>query len=134
MVASTKVVLTNAQGNIWPVELEEIDGRLFLTTGWPKFVEDNCLGKGEFLIFKYYGRMHFMVSFFGVNAVEKSGWSSGSGAQATENLEGELPCPIIPSRKGGHSGDGLTEKVKSLMHTHSQVDILDHSYVGTQVV
>jgi len=75
-----------------------------------------------------------MVSFFGVNAVEKSGWSSGSGAQATENVEGELPCPIIPSRKGGHSGDGLTEKVKSLMHTHSQVDILDHSLVGMQIV
>ncbi|XP_021311480.1 B3 domain-containing protein Os03g0120900 isoform X2 [Sorghum bicolor] len=119
MVTSAKVVLMNAQGNSWSVELEEIDGHVFLTTGWPTFVEDNCLGKGEFLIFKYDGRMHFIVSFFGVNAVEKS--SSWSGSQATENVEGELACPVIPSRKGGHSGDGLiTEKVKDFMHTHSQ--------------
>uniref|UniRef100_A0A804QS45 TF-B3 domain-containing protein n=1 Tax=Zea mays TaxID=4577 RepID=A0A804QS45_MAIZE len=85
-VASAKVVLTNAEGSsIWPVALESTDGRVFLTTGWPKFVEDNRLGKGEILIFKYHGRMRFVVSIFGVDAVEKAGrWSARSGAQAAE--------------------------------------------------
>lgn len=88
-MASAKVVLTNAEGGVWPAALEETDGRVFLTAGWPKFVEDNRLGKGEILIFKYHGRMRFVVSIFGVDAVEKAGrWSPRSGAQAAEKVRG----------------------------------------------
>ncbi|CAM0145222.1 unnamed protein product [Urochloa decumbens] len=102
--SSAMVVLKNAEGKIWPVKLEGIDGCMFLTTGWAKFVEGNCLGKGEFLVFEYDGNMHFRVSIFGVNAVEKAVWpSAGSGAQATGNFRGEQPS------KRGHSSDGLTE-------------------------
>lgn len=126
MASCAKVILRNAEGKIWPVELEEIDGRGFLTTGWPKFIEGNCLGEGEFLVFEYEGNMHFRVSVFGVNAVEKTVWPSGSGAQATWNLK-ELPCGIFPSRTRGQCDDNLTEEAKSLMHRNTQVDILDQS-------
>ncbi|WVZ69005.1 hypothetical protein U9M48_017869 [Paspalum notatum var. saurae] len=123
VAAFAKVV--NAKGHTWPVELEEINGHMFLTTGWAKFVEGNCLVEGEFLVFKYNGNMQFMVSVFGVNAVEKV--SSGSVSQATEKLE-ELPCGIVPSRKREHSGHTLTDPVKTLTCGHPQVDILDHFY------
>ncbi|PUZ54983.1 hypothetical protein GQ55_5G175700 [Panicum hallii var. hallii] len=108
VASSAKALLKNAEGKTWPVELEEIDGRVFLTTGWSKFVKGNCLGEGEFLVVEYDGNMHFRVSVFGVNAVEKAVWPSGSGAQATGNL-GEQPCYIFPSSKKGHGGDELTE-------------------------
>ncbi|KAL6615973.1 hypothetical protein ACP70R_038243 [Stipagrostis hirtigluma subsp. patula] len=120
VASSTEVILKNAEEKTWVVELEEIDGHRFLTTGWPKFVEDNCLGQGEFLVFKCDVNMHFVVLVFGVNAVEKEVWSSGSGARATGNLEGKLPCDISPSSKRGHSGDKLTEAAKSLTHGHPQ--------------
>jgi hypothetical protein len=81
------------------------------TTGWPKFVEDNCLGEGEFLVFKSDGDMQFTVLTFGVNAVEKSVWSSGSGARPTSNIEGK---PTFSSSMKGRSGGKLTEMAQSL--------------------
>ncbi|GJM93277.1 hypothetical protein PR202_ga09822 [Eleusine coracana subsp. coracana] len=116
--SSAKFILSNAEGNTWPVELDEIDGRVFVTTGWPKFVEDNCLVEGEFLIFKTDGDMQFMVLVFGLNAVEKSVRSSGSGARATGNLQGR---PTFPSSKKEHGGVGLTEMAQSLTRSRSQV-------------
>lgn len=116
---SAKFIINNVQGKTWPVELDETDGRVFVTTGWPKFVEDNCLVEGEFLVFKSYGDMQLMVLIFGVNAVEKSVWSSESGARAIGNLEGKPPCH---SSMKEHVGDELTEMVpQSLSHSHSQV-------------
>ncbi|KAL6845073.1 hypothetical protein ACP4OV_024568 [Aristida adscensionis] len=125
MLASANVILKNAQGKIWDVELQEIDGRVFLTTGWPKFVEDSCLGEGEFLVFKCDGNMHFVVLVFGVNAVEKAVWSSGTGARAIGNLEEKDRCDIFPSSKRGHRDDNLPETAKSLTcsHCHSQLTL-----------
>jgi hypothetical protein len=135
VASSATVVLNNAEGKTWPVELEEIDGRVFLTSGWSKFVEGNCLGLGEFLVFEYDGNIHFRVSVFGANSVEKAVWPSGSGVQATGNLgRREQPCDISPSSKRRHSGDGLTETVKSPMRSRTQVDILDQSDVGMKIV
>ena len=133
MASSANVALKNAEGKTWPVELEEIDGRMFLTTVWSKFVEGNCLREGEFLVVEYDGNMHFGVSVFGVNAVEKAVWPSGSGAQVTRSL-GEQPCDIFPSSKKGCCGDEITETVKSPMHSHAQVDILDQYDVGMKIV
>jgi hypothetical protein len=118
VVPPAKFILNNIDGKTWPVELVEIGGRVLLTTGWPKFVEDNCLGEGEFLVFKSDGDMQFTVLTFGVNAVEKSVSSSGSGAQPTRNIEGK---PTFSSSMKGRSGGKLTEMAQSLTHSHSQV-------------
>ncbi|KAJ1285187.1 hypothetical protein BS78_03G261000 [Paspalum vaginatum] len=131
VVASAKVV--DANGHTWPVELEEIDGHVFLTSGWAKFVEGNCLVEGEFLVFKYDGNLQFMVSVFGVNAVEKAVLSSESDAQATENLE-ELPFGIVPSRKTGHNGDTLTDPVKTLTCGHPQTVTTQRSNQGDEYI
>jgi hypothetical protein len=32
---SAKFILNNIDGKTWPVELVEIDGRVFVITGWP---------------------------------------------------------------------------------------------------
>jgi hypothetical protein len=36
VASSAKALLKNAEGKTWPVELEEIGGRVFLSTGWSK--------------------------------------------------------------------------------------------------
>ncbi|TVU35258.1 hypothetical protein EJB05_17136, partial [Eragrostis curvula] len=115
MAASAQ--LKNAEGKTWPVALEETNGHVFLTTGWPKFVEDNCLREGEFLVVKSEGNMHFMVLVFGVNAVERSVWSSRG---ATGNSDGKLPCDIFPYSRRGNNGDQSTEMATSITHGDSQ--------------
>ncbi|CAO1945135.1 unnamed protein product [Urochloa humidicola] len=101
VTSSAKLLLKNAEGKTWPVDLEEIDGRMFLTTGWTKFVEANCLREGAFLVFKYDGNMHFRVSVFGVNAVEKAVWlSAGSGVQTAGNFRGQQPCTTQRGTQG----------------------------------
>ncbi|OEL14911.1 B3 domain-containing protein [Dichanthelium oligosanthes] len=126
-------VLKNAEGKTWPVVFFLINGRVFLTTGWPIFFLSNCLGKAEFLVLVFFLNMHFKVSVFGVNGVEKAVWPSGSGAQATVFFLGEQPCDIFPSSKIFFFGDELTKTVKSLKLFFLQVDILDHTQVDVHV-
>ncbi|BAD87058.1 hypothetical protein [Oryza sativa Japonica Group] len=112
--SSAKGTLQNSEGKTWPVELEKLDGHVFLTTGWAKFVEDNSLREYEFLLFRYDDNMHFMVLPFGLNACEKVIRSSGSP-------QGKLPCDIFCCTKRGRDGDRLTEAANSLTPSHSQV-------------
>jgi hypothetical protein len=118
VTSPAKFVLNTAAGKTWPVEVDETDGCVFLSTGWPNFVEDNCLGEGEFLVFKSDGDMRFRVLIFGVNAVEKSVWSSRSGARDTGNSEGK---PTFPFSMKGCCWDKLMEMTQSLTHSHLQV-------------
>ncbi|KAL5226326.1 hypothetical protein ABZP36_014591 [Zizania latifolia] len=115
-----KGILQNSEGKTWAVELEKLDGHVFLTTGWAKFVEDNSLREYEFLLFRYDNNMQFMVLPFGLNACEKVIRSSRSAGQATRSLEGKLPCDIFSSTRRGQKGDKLTDAANSLTPTHSQ--------------
>ncbi|XP_006646276.1 B3 domain-containing protein Os03g0120900-like [Oryza brachyantha] len=121
--SSAKGTLQNSEGKSWPVELERLDRRVFLTTGWAKFVEDTSLRAYEFLLFRYDENMHFMVLPFGLNACEKVIQSSGSP-------EGKLPGDIFCCSKRGRDGDKLTEATYSLTPSHSQVVTLQRSAQG----
>ncbi|KAF0920965.1 hypothetical protein E2562_037847, partial [Oryza meyeriana var. granulata] len=112
--SSAKGALQNSEGKTWPIELEKLDSRVFLTTGWAKFVEDNSLREYDLLLFRYDENMHFMVLPFGLNACEKVIQSSG-------NPEGKLPCDIFCCTKRGRDGDRITEAANSLTPGHSQV-------------
>uniref|UniRef100_A0A0D9V555 TF-B3 domain-containing protein n=1 Tax=Leersia perrieri TaxID=77586 RepID=A0A0D9V555_9ORYZ len=120
--SSAKGTLQNFEGKTWPVELEKLDGRVYLTTGWTKFVEDNFLRKFEFLLFRYDENMHFMVLPFSLNACEKVIRSSGSP-------EGKLPYDIFCSNERVQNGR-LTEAVNSLTPSHSQIVTLQRSAQG----
>ncbi|XP_014754866.1 B3 domain-containing protein Os03g0120900 isoform X3 [Brachypodium distachyon] len=125
VASSAQVMLKHSKWKTWPVELEKVDRRVFMTTGWSRFVEDNSLREYEFLLFRYDMDLHFMVSVFGRNACEKAIRYSGSGAQATGNLEAKLRSDICPSNRRGHSADKLTEIANGLMHSHSLVKTPD---------
>ncbi|KAG8055596.1 hypothetical protein GUJ93_ZPchr0001g31453 [Zizania palustris] len=117
---SSKGILQNSEGKTWAVQLEKLDGHVFLTTGWAKFVEDNSLREYEFLLFRYDNNMQFMVLPFGLNACEKVTRSSRSAGQATRSLEGNLPCDIFSSTRRGQKGGKQTDAANSLMPSHSQ--------------
>ncbi|XP_059654792.1 B3 domain-containing protein At4g34400-like [Cornus florida] len=49
-----KVLLRNCDGKFWPVEVKKIgNDHLFFEDGWVKFVEDNSIELGDFLVFHY---------------------------------------------------------------------------------
>lgn len=55
----------------WSVNLKKVDNNVILEKGWNKFVEDNCLEFGDFLIFSYDGSSKFHVRLYGKNGCKK---------------------------------------------------------------
>ncbi|KAK3195619.1 hypothetical protein Dsin_026929 [Dipteronia sinensis] len=64
-------VLSNYIGSSWHVILDCIDGRVFFLNGWQKFVKDNSIKFGDFLIFSYDGQRGFSVKILGISGCEK---------------------------------------------------------------
>ncbi|XP_059643884.1 B3 domain-containing protein REM20-like isoform X1 [Cornus florida] len=68
----SKALLRNCDGNCWPVEVKFFgNDHLFFEDGWVKFVEDNSLELGDFLVFQYNGNCVFDFSLYGRNSCEK---------------------------------------------------------------
>ncbi|KAG9454049.1 hypothetical protein H6P81_006953 [Aristolochia fimbriata] len=58
-------VFLRSPGRIaWPVGLTRAYGEVFFDKGWEKFAGDNCLQKGDALVFNYKGPPHFDVLVF----------------------------------------------------------------------
>ncbi|KAF8022918.1 hypothetical protein BT93_F0433 [Corymbia citriodora subsp. variegata] len=58
------VSLTGPSGDSWMVGLIEEEGALYFGRGWPKFVEDNSVQTGDFMVFRYDGEAGFEVQVF----------------------------------------------------------------------
>ncbi|KAK3002804.1 hypothetical protein RJ639_019370 [Escallonia herrerae] len=63
--------LTSPAKKSWAVDVNKIDDYLYFQKGWSKFVEDNSLEAGDFLIFCFDGNSSFYVSIFGKNNCQK---------------------------------------------------------------
>ncbi|XP_059635286.1 B3 domain-containing transcription factor VRN1-like [Cornus florida] len=70
-VIPSKSTITNHGSRSWRVELNMVDKNLYFQNGWHKFVHDNSLEYGDFLIFYYGGNSMFYVKIFGKNACLK---------------------------------------------------------------
>nr|KYP73101.1 B3 domain-containing protein REM21 [Cajanus cajan] len=55
------VILRNGSGRVWCVKTRRIGDKLFLDEGWKAFREENCVGKADFMVFKYNGNKEFKV-------------------------------------------------------------------------
>ncbi|KAL2317082.1 hypothetical protein Fmac_030958 [Flemingia macrophylla] len=55
------VMLRNGNGRVWCVKTRLIGKKLFLDEGWKAFREENCVGKADFMVFKYNGSNEFKV-------------------------------------------------------------------------
>ncbi|KAL7606043.1 hypothetical protein Lser_V15G20494 [Lactuca serriola] len=62
-----KFNLITCSRNSWKVDMNKIDDDVYFKSGWEKFVQDNSLEFGDFLIFYYNGGSDFFVSISGKN-------------------------------------------------------------------
>ncbi|XP_057502923.1 B3 domain-containing protein Os01g0723500-like [Actinidia eriantha] len=69
--ASGTVSLVGPSGNTWHVELIQHNGNLFFHDGWPAFVQDHAIERGDALVFRYDGDLHFTVQVFDQSLCEK---------------------------------------------------------------
>ncbi|XP_071727880.1 B3 domain-containing protein At1g16640-like [Rutidosis leptorrhynchoides] len=62
-----KVILVTCGKMSWEVDMDKIDDNVFLKSGWEKFVQDNSLQLGDFLLFYYNGGSKIFVTISGKN-------------------------------------------------------------------
>ncbi|RDX67224.1 B3 domain-containing protein REM21, partial [Mucuna pruriens] len=55
------VILRNGGGRVWSVKTRSIGEKLYFDEGWKVFQEENCLGKADFIVFKYDGTNEFNI-------------------------------------------------------------------------
>ncbi|KAK2978379.1 hypothetical protein RJ640_016481 [Escallonia rubra] len=72
-VLPDKAMLRDRYKNLWPVEVAKIGNNFFFQDGWRKFLEDNCVEEGDFLVFQYDGGCFFDFKLLGATACEKEG-------------------------------------------------------------
>lgn len=66
-----RVVIKNCIDKLWPVDVAEIGNGLYFQGGWSRFVMDNFLTLGEFMVFRYNGHHFFDVLILGTNGCER---------------------------------------------------------------
>ncbi|XP_057515094.1 putative B3 domain-containing protein Os03g0621600 [Amaranthus tricolor] len=100
----SKVVLKSLQGKDWNIELEHDERKLLMKKGWDRFVIDNSLERGEFLIFSYSGNTVFIVKIFSINGCVKEESKniddhSYMNVEEESNLDHEF-SPSLSFKKG----------------------------------
>ncbi|KAI8027957.1 putative B3 domain-containing protein [Camellia lanceoleosa] len=74
-----KAFLRNCHGKLWPVVVTKVGNQLCFKDGWVKFVEDNSVEVGNFLVFDFDGNYVFDFKLFGsteceIKMIESSGF------------------------------------------------------------
>ncbi|CAI9099047.1 OLC1v1035808C1 [Oldenlandia corymbosa var. corymbosa] len=72
----SKAFLRDHYGNIWPVEIGNIDNKTYFLEGWTRFIKQNHMEHGDFFIFQYDGIHVFNVKLFGTDSCGKRGVGS----------------------------------------------------------
>lgn len=100
MLPIERVVLLrdHYRGNFWAVEVAKVGCDFFFQAGWTKFLEDNCLEYGDFLVFQYNGDDEFRFKILrstsesiDINIIGAMDFSPNECSQEIENME-EVVC------------------------------------------
>ncbi|XP_057965090.1 B3 domain-containing transcription factor VRN1 isoform X2 [Malania oleifera] len=70
-VLPNKTILRDHLGRLWHVEVAIIENVIYFQKGWQRFVKDNTLELGDFLLFRYNGDYIFDFKILGKNGCEK---------------------------------------------------------------
>lgn len=122
------VTLKASSNKCWRVDTEEEnDKQWYFKTGWRRFVEDNGLETGEFIVFKYDGSSTFKVKIYDTSACEKE-IHKGTDDQnhhhfdaGIENQRGKKP--LIPPgnyREENPNGQNKSRQKRKLDHEIKQ--------------
>ncbi|EPS67642.1 hypothetical protein M569_07135 [Genlisea aurea] len=82
-LAGQVVQLEDSSGLRWDVLLRFTGGSLFFDRGWCKFFSDHSIKEGEFLVFDFVKKGHFVVHIFGTTATERTGFDHGGDPQTS---------------------------------------------------
>jgi len=55
------IILRNVSGGVWCVKTRLVGHKIYFQEGWKVFQAENCIGKADFLLFKYDGTNVFKV-------------------------------------------------------------------------
>ena len=115
---------SNQSGVKWSVKYSKINGRYYLRDGWLKFMKDNHLQMGDFLVFWRRTKLTFNVFVYAPNGCLKQPTSSSSGSddQPTSSSSGSDDHTAVGSGDDGKKvfvkeessddDDGLLENVE----------------------
>ncbi|KAL0429573.1 UNVERIFIED_CONTAM: hypothetical protein Sradi_0583300 [Sesamum radiatum] len=76
-LAGQEIQIEDSSGLRWSVTLSHVNGSLAFQKGWPKFFLDHGLKEGEFVVFNYVNRSHFVVQIYGKRACERINFNNG---------------------------------------------------------
>ncbi|KAI3500532.1 hypothetical protein L1887_36354 [Cichorium endivia] len=107
--------------NSWVVDMNKIDDDIYFKTGWEKFVKDNSLEFGDFLIFYYNGGSNFYVSISGKNNCLKETKIANNMIET----QPPVPPPIQETEKDE------TGKLNQVSNTRNQIEDSKFSFETT---
>ncbi|XP_026430718.1 uncharacterized protein LOC113327801 isoform X2 [Papaver somniferum] len=81
--ACGRAILQCPNGASWVVQVNKTENGTYLEDGWEKFVQENCLKKYDFLVFRHDGGMQFLVKVF-----------KGNGCPREECFA-RVPSPVL---------------------------------------
>ncbi|KAM5552022.1 putative B3 domain-containing protein [Rosa sericea] len=87
--------LRGPNGKCWDVKLEEKNNDLFFHKGWKKFVKDNYLEEGDFLVFNYDGNSLFSVTIYDESACEMD-MEEAKRKRSTGGFVGQMRDYVMP--------------------------------------
>lgn len=91
-----KANLRSPDGRTWHVAVVSRGDRFFFKDGWSKFIQENSLQLGDFIVFYYKGTNRFDIQLFGVSCCEKR----KEGPQLRSNNRNPNPNPNLNPIQG----------------------------------
>ncbi|CAI9099053.1 OLC1v1035814C1 [Oldenlandia corymbosa var. corymbosa] len=98
-----KAFLRDRYGNIWQVELSTDQDKTYFHQGWPAFIKQNDLEKGDFIIFMFDGILVFDVRLLGIDSCDKRG--VGGLKYKLEEVD-EQEVPVDDNKGASNNVDG----------------------------
>lgn len=128
----SRITLNAPNGLAWPVNLEILEGDVWLQDGWPEFARFYSIQFGHLLVFKYRGHCNFKVRVFDPSSTEieypsstSAKLNSGKSSQVRkrpieidDSTSSDLIRPRkkrvrkLPSKDASHDGVCLMPKLQ----------------------
>lgn len=93
------------------MDVDKTETDMFFHNGWKRFVKDNCLLMGEFLVFRYVGSYTFELKIFGKTGCERTeiGASGSAAVKISDGKEEEKEREVREEEVAVDEGDDEEE-------------------------
>ncbi|XP_020273687.1 B3 domain-containing protein REM5-like isoform X2 [Asparagus officinalis] len=89
-------VLRSSAGREWEIKMGTVDEQIFFQDGWDRFISNNSINLGDFLVFFYDGDVGFDVKIYGTSCCEKRDeFDVKIEAESEEDYDAKRPTKVI---------------------------------------